>query len=104
MQDALIALAVKILSPIVVGFVTPFILDALKKAIAVLDAAPAYVKQGAAIGIAAIVTALSNILGLELPGDVATWDGDVIKTLVAGFLAIAIKQHQQLTKAKKAGK
>lgn len=96
MSDALIVLAVKILSPIVVGFVTPFVLDALKKAVKVLDAAPAYVKQGAAIGIAALITALSNAVGVSLPGDIASWDAEAVKALVAGFLAIAIKQHQQL--------
>lgn len=100
MPDAVVILAVKILSPIIVGFVTPFVLDALKKAIKVLDEAPAYVKQGAAIGIAALITALSNMVGVELPGDVASWDGTTVKALVAGFLAIAVKQHQQL-KAKK---
>lgn len=101
MSDTLIVLAVKILSPIIVGFVTPFILDALKKAIKALDEAPAYIKQGAAIGIAAAITALSNILGVQLPADIASWDSEAVKALVAGFLAIAIKQHQQLTKAKK---
>jgi len=30
----------------------------------------------------------------------ALWDGEVVKALVSGFLAIAIKQHKQL-KAKK---
>jgi hypothetical protein len=100
MSNVLIVLAVKVLTPILVGVVTPFVLDALKKANAALDAAPPYVKQGAAIAIAALITALSNLLGMELPQDIATWDTTAVKALVAGFLAIAVKQHQQLAKLK----
>jgi len=96
----LLALAVKIVAPILVGVATPLILDALKKVSAALDTAPAYVKQGAAIAIAAVMTATSGVLGVELPQDIATWDTTAVKTLVAGFLAIAVKQHQQLTKLK----
>ena len=36
----------------------------------------------------------------EISADLAAWDGEVVKAMVAGFLAIAIKQHKQL-KAKK---
>lgn len=99
----MLALSLKILTPMAVGFLTPFVLDALKRANAALDAAPAYVKQGAAIGIAAIASTLSTVLEVgTLPADLAQWDATVVKTLVAGFLAIAVKQHQQLTRGKKA--
>jgi hypothetical protein len=37
---------------------------------------------------------------VDVPADLAAWDGEVVKAMVAGFLAIAIKQHKQLKKAK----
>ena len=101
LESAALALAVKVLSPLLIGVVTPFALDGLKHLNARLDAAPAYVKQAVAILLASFGTAATHLLGVELPTDLAAWDGDVVKALVAGFLAIAIKQHQQLKKAKK---
>lgn len=96
----LLTLALKVVTPILVGFVTPFVLDAIKHANATLDAAPAYVKQGAAVLIASIATTLGTILETgPLPTDLSQWDTNVVQALVAGFLAIAIKQHKQLKKA-----
>lgn len=100
----LLSLALKIVSPILVGFLTPFVLDALKRANALLDAAPAYIKQSAAIAIAAVATTLGSVLEVgALPADLAQWDATVVKSLVAGFLAIAVKQHKQLKKAQDQG-
>jgi hypothetical protein len=96
LENAALSLALKIASPIIIGFVTPFALDGIKRASTRIDALPAYAKQGLAIGIATLATALSSYLGTGIPTDLALWDGEVIKALVAGFLAIAIKQHQQL--------
>ena len=100
LESAIVALALKVVSPILIGFVTPFVLDGIKRSSTLIDALPAYAKQGLALGIAALATALSSYLGTGIPTDLALWDGEVVKTLVAGFLAIAIKQHQQL-KAKR---
>ena len=99
-ESAIVALALKIASPILIGVVTPFVLDAIKRSSTLVDALPAYAKQGLAIAIAALATALGDFLGVGIPTELALWDGEVIKALVAGFLAIAIKQHQQL-KAKR---
>ena len=100
MQDALINFAVKLLSPILIGVITPFAVDALKRVNSWLANAPAAIKQSAAIGVATVATMLSDLLGAGIPTDIAAWDGEIIKVLVAGFLAIAIKQHKQLTKGK----
>jgi hypothetical protein len=99
-ENTMLTLAVKLLSPILIGLVTPFVLDGIKQASAVIDGLPAYAKQGLAIAIASLATALANLVGTDIPTDLALWDGEVVKALVAGFLAIAIKQHKQL-KAKK---
>jgi hypothetical protein len=95
----MLTLALKILTPVLVGFLTPFVLDALKRASGWLDAAPAFVKQGAAIAIAAAATTLGTVLQVgSLPADLAQWDHQTVEALVAGILAIAVKQHQQLTR------
>jgi hypothetical protein len=99
-ENTMLTLAVKLLSPILIGLVTPFVLDGIKQTSAVIDGLPAYAKQGLAIAIASLATALANLVGTDIPTELALWDGEVVKALVAGFLAIAIKQHKQL-KAKK---
>lgn len=99
-ENPAITLAVKMASPILVGFVTPFAVDAVKRSVAFVDKAPSYAKQGLAIAIATVGTVLTTTLGVDVPADMAAWDGEVIKAMVAGFLAIAIKQHKQLKKAK----
>jgi len=98
--DAALTLALKVISPILIGLVTPYVLDAIKHASKLVDGLPAFAKQGLAIAIASLATALANLLGTDIPTELALWDGEVVKALVAGFLAIAIKQHKQL-KAKK---
>ena len=98
MQNAAFDLAMKVAGPLIIGFVTPFIVDLIKKANKWLDKAPAYIKQSVAIAVAALATGLTHLLGVPLPADLAAWDTEVIKVLVAGFLAIAIKQHKQLRK------
>lgn len=95
-ENAAITLGLKILSPIIVGFITPFALDGIKRTVAFVDKSPSYVKQGLAIAIAALGTTLTALIGADIPTDIAMWDGEVVKALVAGFLAIAIKQHKQL--------
>jgi hypothetical protein len=96
LSDAALTLALKVISPILIGLVTPYVLDAIKHASKLVDDLPAFAKQGLAIAIASLATALANLLGTDIPTELALWDGEVVKALVAGFLAIAIKQHKQL--------
>ena len=94
--DAALTLALKVVSPILIGFVTPFVLDGIKRASTLVDGLTAYAKQWMAIAIASLATALASLVGTDIPTELALWDGEVVKALVAGFLAIAIKQHKQL--------
>jgi hypothetical protein len=90
--------SLKLALPLIVGFITPFVVDYLKKANAWLDNANAAVKQTAAIVVAGVATTLGTVLEMGLPTDLTLWDETMVKTVVAGLLAIAIKQHKQLTK------
>lgn len=100
MNSAMLDLAVRMLTPILVGVITPYVVDLLKKVSARLDAAPAYVKQAAAVVVAGLTTMLSTVIEVGVPADLAQWDTTVVKTVVAALLGIAIKQHKQLLKAK----
>ena len=104
LESAALSLALKVLTPILVGFATPFAVDAIKHANKFVDASPPYVKQGLAMAVAAAATALTTILGADVPANLAEWDGEVVNVMVSGFLAIAIKQHKQLKKAATGGK
>jgi len=98
--DAAVNIALKIISPILIGVITPFVLDGIKRGSTLVDELPPYAKQGLAIAIASLATGLSAVVNADIPTELALWDGEVVKALVSGFLAIAIKQHKQL-KAKK---
>lgn len=100
LNNAMVDLAFKAVLPILVGIITPHVVDALKKASAWLDAAPAYVKQAAAVVVAGIATMLSTVAGVGVPADLEQWDAALVKTVVAALLGIAIKQHKQLRKTK----
>lgn len=92
--------AFKIATPLIVGFITPFVVDWIKKANKWLDAAPAYIKQAAAVAVAAIGSTLATIAEVGVPTDLSLWDETAVKTAIAALLGIAIKQHKQLAKKK----
>lgn len=99
--DWMIGLALKAVTPVIVGVLTPYAVDALKRASTWLDGAPAYIKQAVAVIVAAIGTGASTVLEYGVPTDLAQWDETAVKTLIAALLGIAYKQHQQLKKNKK---
>ena len=99
-MDVMTHWAFKIATPLIVGFLTPFVVDALKRAVKWLDQSHSAIKQAAAIVVAGVATTLSTMLEMGVPTDLALWDETMVKTIVAGLLAIAIKQHKQLTKSK----
>jgi len=95
-QNAAFELALKVVTPVLVGMLVPLVVDALKRVNGWLDTAPGYVKQGVAVAVAALATSLSTLLGAPLPADLAAWDTAVVQTLCAAALGVAIKQGKQL--------
>lgn len=92
--------AFKIATPLIVGFITPFVVDAIKRASKWLDAAPAYIKQAAAVAVAGLGSVIATIAEVGVPTDLSLWDETFVKTVIAALLGIAIKQHKQLTTKK----
>lgn len=90
--DKLLALGL----PLVVGLIVPYCVDGLKRAVAWLDTAPPTVKQGMAFVVAAVATGLAQALGVNVPTDLAAWDGPMVQTILAGLLGIALKQQKQV--------
>lgn len=99
-NNAVIDLAARAITPVVVGVVTPYVVDSVKKVSTWLDGAPAYVKQGAAVVTASAATMLATVVEVGVPTDLAQWDATAVKTILAALLGIAIKQHKQLKKLK----
>lgn len=98
LENQMLDLAVKILTPILIGFAVPFCVDALKRAVGFIDRSPAYVKQGIAVAVAAGATALTHAFGVPVPTDLALWDAEVVKVLLAAAIGVAVKQAKQLKK------
>lgn len=99
MPDFLVDLGIKVITPILIGFATPFVVDAIKRANAFVDRSPAYVKQGLALAVAAGATALTHAFGVPVPADLGAWDSEVVKVFLSAALAVAIKQGRQLRAA-----
>ena len=98
LQNTAIDLAFKVLTPVIIGIAVRPAVDLIKKANKWIDAAPAYVKQGLAVALAALATFLTHLLGVPVPADLAQWDAEVIKILLAALIAIFLKQAKQLAK------
>jgi hypothetical protein len=101
-SDWATALALKAITPVIVGMLTPFVVDWLKKTSDKLSAAPAYVKQSAAVIVAAIGTSASTMLEYGVPTDIGQWDETAVKTMLAALIGIAYKQQKQLKRSKAA--
>lgn len=99
-MDTMTHWAFKIATPLIVGFITPFVVDWVKKANKWLDQAPAYIKQASAVAVAAIGSAIATIAEVGVPTELGAWDETAVKAVIAGLLGIAIKQHKQLTAKK----
>jgi hypothetical protein len=97
-------LALKSITPIIVGMITPFIIDWLKHLSTKLSSAPAYVKQGAAVIVAALGTSATTMLDYGVPTQIDQWDEAAVKTMLAALIAVSYKQHQQLKNRPKQSK
>ena len=64
--DAALTLALKVVSPILIGFVTPFVLDGIKRASTLVDGLTAYAKQWMGLGTEYQHKMLAGIVGFEL--------------------------------------
>ena len=96
MTPQVVSDAVSIVMPIVVGFLTVPITDAIKHGIKWLDAQPAPVKQGLTAAVAAALTLAARLLETQLPADLALWDASTVDALVSAVFAMAVKHSQKL--------
>lgn len=100
MSNVEISKLLEVVLPLVVGLIVPVVLDLLKRTMSWLDQSPTFVKQGAAFAIAGLATVLTQVAGIAVPAELASWDTTLVQTLVAALLGIAIKQQKQVTKLK----
>lgn len=100
MKDFLLQKGIELALPLILGLITPRIMDLLKKASAWLDNAPATVKQVMVFVITGVATATAHALGIAIPTDLSAWDAQLVSTVLGGLLAIAMKQQTQVKKLK----
>ena len=88
--------------PLVVGVLTPQLVDLLKKLSGWLDASNPMVKQALAIVIAGLMTGIAQIVGHDVPTDIGQWDVGTVHAFLAALLALVLKHSSQLRLAKAA--
>lgn len=100
MKDFIVQKALELAMPLVLGLVTPRILDLIKRGNSWVDGASPSVKQVLVFVITGLATSLAFALGVPVPTDLSAWDAQVVSTVTGGLLAIALKQKQQMAKLK----
>jgi hypothetical protein len=96
MPDAVVSDVVSIVMPLVVGYLTVPITDAVKHGVAFIDRQPAAVKQGLTASIAGALTIVARLLETQLPEDLALWDASTADVLVSSVFAMAVKHSRRI--------
>lgn len=87
MLDAILAIVL----PLVVGFATVPVMDAVKRASAFVDKQSPAIKQGLVVAIAAALSLLAKLLETALPTDLASWTPDSVSVLISAIFAMIVK-------------
>ena len=90
MQDLLWPLLAQLL-PVIAGIAASITFQYFKKGVAVVDAAPAWVKQLSVVVLAFALTALGKVLGVDLPTDLHAIDATIWTGIISGAIALAVK-------------
>ena len=88
-MDFLIPLLTQLL-PVIAGVIATASFQYLKHGVTALDAAPAWLKQIAVVLLAALLTWLGSVLGIQIPTDPHAIDPTVWTGIISGALALAI--------------
>jgi hypothetical protein len=99
MKSWLVQQALGVVLPVVVGYVTPVIMAALKAMSARLNGLPAEVQRAVVLVIAGAGTAITSFLGVQVTGDPTLWTNADVNTLVAAALAYAFHAAQKAKQA-----
>jgi len=76
---------------VILGLVTSLIMGGLKLVIAQLDKMP---KTGKAMIVGALaipIALLGGVMGVELPGDVSSWDGNTVNVILTWLTAMGAR-------------
>ncbi|HET7552213.1 MAG TPA: hypothetical protein VFK04_13055 [Gemmatimonadaceae bacterium] len=88
MPDYLWPLLAQLL-PVIAGVLASVTFQYFKKGVAIVDAAPAWVKQLSVVVIAFALSALGKVLGVDLPTDLHAIDATVWTGIISGAIALA---------------
>lgn len=92
---------VAIVMPLVIGYLTVPITDAIKHATTWMDTQPAAIKQGLAAAVASALTLGARLLETQLPTELALWDATTVDAVVSAVFAMALKHGQHVTQVKR---
>lgn len=98
-QQLIVRDLLSIIMPVVIGFLTVPITDAIKHGVAFIDQQPAAVKQGLTAGVAGAITLVARLLETTLPTDLMLWDASTADALVSALFAMGVKHSTGIKKA-----
>lgn len=75
---------------IAAGALNSVIMGLLKKASTAISTLNPFAKQAILVVTAFGVTKLATFIGLPLPGDVTTWSGDLVNSVVVSLISLGV--------------
>lgn len=100
MKSYLLQHAISLIVMVFGGVIIKPLMELLKRGIAALDTAPDAVKNFVVVLLASAVTALSAVIGQQLPTDVHEWSEATLKLIVTALIPILAKKGEQVNKLK----
>ncbi len=76
---------------VLIGMATALIMGGLRMAIEQLDKLPKLAKAMIVGALAIPIALLSGVMGVELPGDPTTWDGNVVNVILTWLTAMGAR-------------
>ena len=95
MRDFVLNQGLKLFMPLVVGFLLPPVMRALKAASEKLGALPADLQRAIVVFLSGLGTALTTFLGVQVTGDPTQWDSAAVSTLLSAAIAFGVHAAQK---------
>ena len=90
-MEAEIGLQLTELLVVALGALTSLIMGGLKMGLTGLDKLPKPAKAMVVAALAVPIALLGGWIGVDLPGDVTTWDGNVINVILTWLTAMGVR-------------
>jgi len=85
---------------VILGLVTSLLMGGLKLVVAQMEKMPKATKAMIVAAIAVPIGLLGGFMGMELPGDVTTWDGNTVNVVLTWLTAMGSRAAIKTLKPK----